>query len=411
MQKLPKILEQTGWQILGKGVTSLSTFIILGLVARIYGPNGTGVFTLALTYLAIFYLLGDFGFNAHALRQFNGLTKSQISRDWRKLLGTRILWSMVLVVLAVALLLFWPFSTPEFNRAVIFGSLAIIASSVFITCNLIFQGELKYNLSVLASSLGTLISLAIFIFLSFAKYPVSILLIAHLLGWVAIALTALLLVHRFVRQIVPLFDFNYAVKLFKESWPIAATLSLNVLYFRADSFMVAYYKSISDAGVYNAAYSVFQSALVLPTFIMNAYYPMMLKSLNKVKLVGMGLLGLSVTGTIFTLIFAPLIIKILTGGGFAGSALSLQILSLGFPAYFLSSLLMWMLVAKNKYKSLFFLYTLGLIFNLVLNFIYIPKYSFFAASWITVISEYLILVMQIMVLLFERSENLRGKLF
>lgn len=405
MNVVTKIFQQTFWQVLGKVVTSLSTFIILGLVTRNYGPNGTGVFTLALTYLAIFYLIADFGFNAHVLRKASASAHQQVSGEWQKLLGVRMLWSAALVVLAVILLPFLPFATPEFRSAVLFGSLAIVASSVFITCNLIFQGELKYNLSVLASSIGTLVSLAIFILLSSFKYPVSSLLLAHFIGWIVIALTALVLVRRFLRSLLPVFDLNYAVGLFKKSWPIAATISLNVLYFRADSFLVAHFKSLSDAGIYNAAYSVFQTALVLPAFIMNAYYPLMLKSLNKVKLVGLGLLGLSILGTIFTLIFAPLIIKLLTGGGFTGSAQSLQILSLGFPAYFLSSLLMWLLVAKNKYKTLFLLYTSGLIFNIVLNLIYIPRYSFFAASWITVISEYLILGLQIMVIWFERKRG------
>lgn len=367
----------------------MSTFVILGLVARNYGVEGTGVFTLALTYLAVFYVLSDFGFNAHVLK------KGEF--EWQKLLGTRLVWAGILVVLAVALLPFLPF-VPEFSKAIWFGVLAILGSAIFTTCNLIFQNKLRYDLSVLASSAGTILSLLFFLFLTISKYPVSFLLFAHLSGWIIIALAALLLIKKFLRNVFPIYDIQYMTGLFKDSWPIAATLALNVVYFRADSFMIAYFKSVSDAGVYNVAYSVFQSALVLPTFIMNAYYPMMLKSLDKVKLMILGLLGLSLAGTFLSIIFAPLIIQILTGGGFWGSKESLQILSLGFPAYFLSSLLMWLLITKGKYKSMFLLYTWGMILNLILNFIFIPQYSFIAASWITVISEYVILLMQIFIL-------------
>jgi len=153
------------------------------------------------------------------------------------------------------------------------------------------------------------------------------------------------------------------------------------------------------------AYSVFQSALVLPTFIMNSYYPMMLKTFHGIKVVLLGLFGLAVLGTAATLILAPLIIKILTGGGFNGSTQSLQILSLGFPAYFISSLFMWILIARGRYKSMFLLYTSGLFLNLILNLLYIPKFSFIAASWTTVISEYFILGMQVVVLMLERKSN------
>lgn len=401
MEKLSKIFEQTFWQVLGKVVTSLSTFIILGLVTRNYGEKGTGVFTLALTYLGIFYLLSDFGFNAHVLKNLKSQSanwRTNVKSEWNKLLGTRLIWSGILVVLAVGLLPFWPFSAPDFMTAVTFGSLAIIGSGVFITCNLIFQGELKYNLSILATILGTLVSLVFFFLMTAKKLPISFLLLAHLIGWLVIALIALVLLRRFLPNLLPIFNKQYSINLFQKSWPIAATLSLNVIYFRADSFLIANFRPLAEVGIYNVAYSVFQSALVLPTFIMNSYYPMMLKSFGGVKKIGLGLLGLAVLGTIVTILFAPLIIKVLTGQGFLGSEVSLQILSLGFPAYFLSSLFMWMLVAKGKYKSMFLLYTSGLVFNLVLNFIYIPKYSFIAASWITVISEYVILLMQIFVL-------------
>lgn len=380
MEVLTKIFKQTFWQILGKVITSLSTFIILGMVARNYGEKGTGIFTLALTYLAIFYLLADFGFNAHALKKF------QIEQ-FRKLLGTRLVWSGILVVVAVGLLPFWPFANAEFNQAVLLGSLAIVGSGVFVTCNLVFQSKLRYDLSVLASGIGTAISLLIFMYLASIKVEVSLLLLAHLVGWLVIALSALW----FVKISLPIFDKQYAYNLFKQSWPVSLTLILNVVYFRADSFMIAYFKGVSDVGIYNVAYLVFQSVLVLPAFIMNSYYPLMLRSFKGIKKVGLGLLILSLMGVILTLILAPFMIRILTGGGFEGSVRSLQILSLGFPAYFLSAILMWVMVTKGQYKTMLLIYAAGLVFNLLLNFIYIPQYSFTAASWITVASEYLIL--------------------
>lgn len=397
MSHLQKISQQTLWQILGKIASSVSTFIILGLVTRNYGKEGTGVFTLALTYLAVFYMLSDFGFNAHVLKKVTG-NRLQVAGEWNKLLGTRILWSVVLIILAVGLLPFLPFASVSFSRAVEFGALAIIGSAIFVTCNLIFQSKLRYDLSVIASGVGALISLLFFWFLTTLHYPVSNLLIAHLISWIIISLVSLLLIKKYFQNIQPLFDVRYIKTLFRDSWPIAATLALNVVYFRADSFMIAYFKNNSDVGIYNVAYSVFQSALVLPTFIMNAYYPLMLESLGKVKQVALGLLGLSAAGTFATLLLAPLLVEILTGGGFEGSSQSLKILSLGFPAYFLSSLLMWFLIAKGKYRSMFLVYTSGLVLNLILNFLFIPQYSFIAASWTTVISEYAILLMQIFVL-------------
>lgn len=390
MDVLKKIFKQTSYQFLGKVITSLSTFIILGIVARNYGEKGTGIFTLALTYLALFYLIADFGFNAHVLKKIQ-VDFSDVKKGWHKLFGTRLVWSAILVVIATLLLPLLPFAGPEFNKAVMLGAVAIIGSGIFVTCNLIFQSKLRYDLSVLASGFGTAISLLIFIYLSSIKVEVPFLLLAHGLGWIVISVTALILVKRYFNSIFPLFDLSYTKSLVKESWPIAATLALNVVYFRIDSFLIAYFKGVSDAGIYNVAYSVFQSALVFPSFIMNAYYPLMLRSFKGIKMVGIGLLVLAFLGLGFAYLLAPQIIELLTGSGFVGSIQSLQILSLGFPAFFISALLMWVMVTRGLYKRMLLIYTIGLVINFVLNFIYIPQYSYLGASWVTVISEYLIL--------------------
>lgn len=382
---LVKIFKQTFWQMIGKLVSSASTLIILGMVARVYQESGTGVFTLSLTYLAVFNLLSDFGFNAHIMRG--------AKVKWQKLLGTRIIWSIFLLILAVGLLPFWPFAQAEFIQAVIFGILAIVGFAIFTSCNLIFQKQHRYDLSVVASSTGTLVGLTVFILLSFFDLPVAFMLFPYLVSWIVISMTALFLLRRLIKNILPIFDLQYTISLFKDSWPIAVTLALNVVYFRADSFIISFYQGNHQAGIYNVAYAVFQAVLVLPTFMMNAYYPLMLKSYSKMKLVAVWLVTAAIFGTVLIFSLAPRLINILTGAGFEGSSDSLQILSLSFPAFYLSSLLMLRLITKGRYKLMLAIYTVGLIFNLILNFAYIPQFSYLAASWITVFSEYLILGM------------------
>lgn len=410
MPNLLKISQQTLWQITGKIVISTSAFIVLGMVARIYGEAGTGIFTLAMTYLAMFHLLNDFGFNAHLLRVFSKLGRVDQSKIWRRLLGSRILWAFSLMFLAIGLLPLWRFAGPQFSLAVVLGAFTIVGSSIFITGNLIFQSNLRYDLSIIASIFGTIIYLGIAFWLFSANYPPPYLLFAQTIGWMAIGLMSIILLQRYVNSVFPVYDYQFTLNLIKNSWPIAVTLALNVIYFRADAFILAYFRSSAEVGIYNVAYQVFQTALVLPTFIMNAYYPMMLKSLKGIRVVGLGLFLLAGFGTVLTLLLAPLLIKILTGSGFAGSSQALQILSLGFPAYFLSALLMWIMVTKGLYKKLLLVYALGLLINLALNFILIPQYTFYAASATTVISEYLILLMQGVVLFFEQSEKIPQKL-
>lgn len=390
---------------MGKGVTSLSTFLSLGIIARTYQESGVGIFTLATTYLAMFFQIVDFGFNAHLLKQVTG-DRLQVTEEWQRLLGTRLLWSAVLAILAVGLLPFWPFTTTLFAQAVVLGSLAIVGFGVFASTNLIFQSKLSYERVVFASSVGSLIFLGLIIWWTNLKLSIPTLVFAQSIQWLITALIALLLLKKFVKNLTPLFDLRYGLKLIKDSWPIAVTLGLNIIYFRADTFIVSYFHGPSQSGVYNVAYLIFQTVLVLPSLIMNSYYPLMLESLKnqvekfkkQISLAALFLLGLSLFTTVLIYFLSPTIIKILTGSGFEGSIKSLQILSLGFPAFFVTALLIWLMIAKGKYKLTLLIYTIGLIFNLVANLIFIPQYSFYGASWITILSEYLILLLQIVVL-------------
>ncbi len=404
MDSLKKVSQQTLWQLVGKAVTSLSTIIILGAVTRHYGEAGTGIFTLALTYLAFFYLVEDFGFNAYVLPELLGGNEEL---EWRKLLGLRIIWALFLIVLSIIILPFLPFRNFQFDLAVIFGCLAILGNGLFVTSNAIFQSKLKYNYSIIASSIDAVPTVIFILVLVGLNTSIQVLLVVHMLGWLLTGLIALFFVKKFVKSITPIFDFKYIKDILVNAWPISLTLVLNVVYFRLDSFILTAVKSFAEVGVYNLSYQVFQSALVLPTFIMNGYYPLMLRKLSENKLgfikdlkkVILIMLGISVLGVIFTLVFSPVIIRIISGGnGFGGSVGSLRILSLGFPAYFVSSVLMWTLVSLKRYKQMLLVYLIGLIVNGILNFTFIPLYSYVASSYITGISEYLILVLQILIL-------------
>ena len=370
----------------------------MGIVSRAYGEGGVGNFTLALAYLAFFYVLADFGFNGYILRRLQG-TGNRVQNEWRKLLGIRILWGTFLTILAATLPLVFAPGLVDFKLAVLIGVLTIFLNSLFFCAQALIQVNLKYEYATWPVFLSAPAGVLLIYYLSNLGAPVFILTSGYVLSWVIYIALAFFLIRTITKNLSPIFDKNYAKELFSKSFPLAATLFLNVIYFRADAFMISFYKGSAEVGIYNVAYQVFQAVLVLPTFIMNSYYPMMLQARKTAKIAPVGLLFLSLSILLITYYLSPLIIKIITGSGFSGSVESLRILSLGFPAYFLSALLMWVMVAKKMYKKMLLIYSMGLAANIALNFIFIPRYSYVAASWITGASEYLILGLQAAILL------------
>ncbi|MDO8638906.1 MAG: flippase [Candidatus Daviesbacteria bacterium] len=404
MDILKKILHQVSWQILAKVISSITTIIILGLVSRNYGTTGTGVYTLAIAYLSFFYIAIDFGINAHVLPN---LVKENFGISFQKLQGLRIFMAFILMILASTIILFWPGIEKDFQTAVLIATPAILGVAVFATSTALFQGKLKFELSTISSSFGVLVGLLLTFLVVSLKLGAPDLLLAHAFGLIFTAILSLFLIQNFTK-IIPIFDFSYIKKIISESWPISTTLLLNIIYFRADAFILTSIKSFAEVGIYNVAYQIFQSILVIPAYIMNSFYPIMLKDFtedkpkfmsNLIKM-SLALFGIAFAGMLLTLLFAPFIIDVITGGeSFTGSVSSLRMLSLGFPAFFVTSVLMWTLIVLRKYKTMLAIYSIGMVFNITLNFILIPGYSYIGASLVTVLSEYLILIMQLVILI------------
>jgi len=87
--------------------------------------------------------------------------------------------------------------------------------------------------------------------------------------------------------------------------------------------------------------------------------------------------------------------KILGGEEFYQSTGVLNILSGGLFIFYLTSPISWLIVTLGYQKYLPWIYFVSFSFNLIMNFIFIPKYSFYAASWITVLSELIVLILLI----------------
>lgn len=405
MGRLLKISQQTLWQVLGKIITSLSTIAVLAIITRRFGETGTGVFTLSLTYLALFALAIDFGVNAHLMP---ALVRDNFELIWRKLFGFRLLLAVFLIPLAILGGMLWPVESEMFKTLILIGSLmAILEPAIFVSANAIFQSRFRYDLSVIGWSAVALTTLVLVYLTGLAGLGLEWIMVDYSIGWLIGSLMLLYFVKKFVKTVWPIFDSGFIVNLIGKSWPISLTLILNVIYFRLDSFFLSLLKGFADVGVYNLSYQLFQTALVLPTFIMNAFYPMMLKVyyqnkqkfVNEIKYSVLGMLCLGLIGVLLTAVLGKFFIGLITGGqGFIGSEQSLLILSLSFPAFFVSSVLMWTLVILKRYKSMAAIYFIGLVFNGLANWLFIPDYSYIASAWITGISEYLILVLQLIML-------------
>jgi len=395
-------------QVVARGVSAFTTFVITLFVARRFGADGFGDFVKITTYVTFFYLLADFGFNAFFLQR-----KDQ----WEDLLSLRLLASGILVLVACAVLFIFPQgSTQGYTSLVRTGIILFTPSIVFqaltTTGNALFQKYLRYDLSTIAVIAGSLISLVLVGIITAAPFTSQSVLYATsalLVGGAVTAGVALSLTRTLERVAHSTLSFSRLWALFYASIPLGLTLLFNLVYFRIDSIILTVTRSTAEVGVYGLAYKVFELPLILPTFFMNSLYPVLLvqsrdvfKKTIRISTVVLFFSSLVVAGGLW--VCAPLVTIIKTD--FHASISALRVLSLGLPFFFLSSLTMWILIAQKKQKILVGIYGVSMIINICLNYFLIPTHGYMAAAWITVASEALVLCMSGAIVIYLLRKNI-----
>lgn len=394
-----KVAYNTLVQLFGRFFTGIITYLITLVLVRQYGPIGFGDFVKILTYVSYFYIMADFGFNAVVVKKITQREEDTVLY-LSNLLGLRIILSLLLIFISLAILSFLPQGqdqgfTPIVRLGIIIGSVTTLTQAILTTCNAYFQKIMRYDKSVLASSFGYLLTLVLAFLFARGSFSISFLAIPYVLGGVFTVFLCFLLLGQ---KIIPAFEKNIWQSIFWPSLPLGLTLILNLVYFKADSFILTLTRTTSEVGIYGLAYKFFEIGLVFPTFFMNSLYPVFINKMQDkkedfliiLKKSGMVLLASSLLLTAVLVILAPLLINFTSGAkslDFAGAILALRILSLSLPFFFVSSFLMWLLITHDKQNLLVPMYGFSMLLNIVLNLIFIPQYGYLAAAIITMVSE------------------------
>jgi len=398
-----KVLFNTFAQFINRFVIAGSAFLVSLLIARIFGARGFGEYAKSTTFIAFFYLFADFGMNAYILREIthNPAREKEIVGN---LFGLRLIVGIILTLLAFLVTFILPYDavrnegfTPVAKQAIQVLTILVLYQAFLNTTNIIFQKHLKYEQSTLANIVGSIVTLiAVIVFLYF-KSPLPIVLFGYSIGSLFAGIILFIFVKKLFIHFTPLFSWLEFKKIILNSLPLGLTLVFNLVYFRADVFILTLFRTTTEVGTYGLAYKFFEFPLTLPAFFANSLYPIFLARVNDKKLfketvvkAGLFLLGSSIIVLLGFYLCAPLLVFVRKD--FYPSIEVLRILSLSTPVFFLSSLSMWIMITFGKNKQLLIIYFLGMIANVILNLIFIPFYGTYAAAMITLISEFFILL-------------------
>lgn len=401
------VMSNTVSQFIVKIISSSTTFIVTLAIVYFLGVSEFGSFTKVITFVSLFYLLVNFGINTIYLRDYF----KEAEKYFLNIIILRILISVVLIVLAGIIALLLPysqqtqlgFSLTEKFWIIVF-SLTIATQGLFLSTNAIFQKNNSYNLSIMPTVLSSLANLILIAFGGLTKNILLVILAFPISQTVYFLISYSSIRNRFPFKNQTINFIPFSKKILSSSLPLGLMLFLNFVYFRADTLILSVYKPSADVGIYGFSYKMFEFLIAFPTFFANSIYPTLIEkqkdNLNFYKLIKKYFLFLFFASFIFLAIvyFLSPLVKLVRSDLYP-SVIPLRILSLSIPFFFVTSLLQWIFILKNKLYALLVIYIFSTVFNIILNMIFIPASGYIAASYITVASEALVFLLMIIFIL------------
>lgn len=405
------IASNTFYQLLSKFITMSITFALTYLISKNYGAYGYGLFAIFQSFPALFYIISDFGLNAIGALEISKNEKKG-SEILSNILVLRLILSLFLIIICLILALFL-YPNEELRFGIALGSLIIVAQTLVATTNIIYQLKLRYDISALSNVISYIFILLGALYFINNQVSVVFLNFLYVVGtFLAFGLNFYFL-KKFDIKIKLKYEGKYLSKLAFLSWPLGLMFVFSQINFKADSILLSILPiphlgltNIETTGVYALPYKIFEVMLVLPTFLMNSAYPLLLKSMQesfeKLKynfkksifyMFGIGTFSSLILFVGVWFFLTPDLISLIFDSEFIYSRDILLILFSGIFLFFLTQPLAWFLVIIEKQKYLPFIYGFSAILNVSLNLIFIPQYSFYASSVITLVTEGVILVL------------------
>ena len=395
-------IVSAGARIIGLALS----LVIIGLISRYLGQDGFGYYSTVLAFLFFFTVLADFGLYSICLREI-----SQPNADKKKIVNNiftiRFFCGLFIFALSPLIVYFFPYPD-HVKLGVLIGAVGFWLMSNQQVLIGIFQKYLRMDKVALGELLGRLVQLGLVVF--FIKQDLGdfsfLFIISALVGG---ALINFILVFFFSQKYVPIsfeFDFKFWKSILKESLPLALAIIFTMVYFKIDTIMLSLMKPVTDVGIYNLAYKFLESLLFFPAMFVGLIMPLMseyaFSAREKFKQITQKTLDIllifivpMIIGTIF---FSKKIVVLIAGQEFILSAGVLNILIFSAGIIFLGVLFSNMIIALKKQKSLIYIYGIGVIVNLIANFIFIPKYSYYGAAYTTFLTELIVTVLMLVVL-------------
>ena len=404
MSQIRTIFNNMGWLMISQIVASVCGFIWTVLMARYLGVEKYGLFGFATSLTGILAITVDLGISTHIVRH--------IATDYDSAphyLGNAIplksIFAIGTIILTLIVLILMKSDELTIIVTLLFTIEMIIRSFIGLF-NGTFQAFEEGKYQGIANTTLHLI-LLIFILISiFANFGIIGIAISYIL---ANALVLGYMYYALKKNVTkPKYDLDieFCKKITRYSLPFAVTSLLYIIYYSIDVVMLQNMVGSYATGIYNATYKLISvltlfysvyTAVIFP--VMSRFFKddesMLLISFEKsIKYLMMVIIPIAIA----TMFYSLDIIQLIYGNKYDLASSVLSILIWTVCLLFVSGACNTLLNASHKEVAVTKIYTIAAIFNVILNLFMIPYLSYDGAAITTVLSDILIVIIQIYII-------------
>jgi len=403
-----KYFKNTSWLFAEKILRILISFVVAVLVVRYLGPEQFGLLSYAISFYGLFSTISILGLESISIRE---LVKNPEKRD--DILGSAFLLRLiggVATIILIALTLFISGEPADISILILIISTSAIFQS-FSVIDYYFRAEVKAKYSVYVMMASVLFTSLLKILLIILEAPLIYFAIVFSVEFFATAAGFLLVYkHNKFKIINWKFRKETAVNLLKDSWPLILSGLVVAIYTKIDQVMIKNMLDSKELGYYAAAVRLSEAWYFIPVALTNAIFPAIVNAkkigknfyFNRMQKLYDILAWMAITIAVPVSIFSRDIINIIFGNEFQSAAPVLTIYIWAGVAVFLGVASSQYLITENFTKLSFFRSLIGMIINVILNLVFIPKFGIIGAAYATLIS-YSIAVFSI--ILFPKAKK------
>ena len=399
MNTVKRIFKNTSILFTAQIVNYILAFFYTIYLARYLGVSDFGILTFGISFTTIMGVTADLGLSILAVREI-ARDKSISSSYTGNLIVIKLVLSSITMGLIALFMNLFNYPTQTIQVVYLLGLWMVFTSFTQLFYS-VFQAYEKMEYQSIGTILYSILLFSGVFYGILSNFSIQWFALIYLIvSGVVLFYTIFIYLARFPRPNLQV-NWNFWKSKLTLALPLSIASIFSTIAFRVDTVLLSLFQGYVVVGLYTAPYKIIEVLLFIPSVYSAVIFPVLsrfhVSSKESFQLIYiksikyMIILGLPIAAGVT--ILSQDIILLLYQSAFSGSVVALQILIWTVPLLLLTTSFGIILISMNKQVLAIRLTFIYMIFNIGVNLVVIPQFSYLGAAVVTVLTELLNFVM------------------